>query len=105
MIDLMITAQGIVRALYTEVIPLQELGCMQIERASHVDPDASGQWRADLQPSQGPVLGPFTSRSQALSAEQTWLNEHVLFSHALTMNQNQGSLQNEESSEKVGPTI
>ena len=105
MIELLITAQGIVRALYTEAIPLQELGRLKIERASHVEPDASGRWQADLQPSQGPVLGPFTSRSQALLAEQNWLTQHVLFNPTCVTHHNQGLLHYDESAQEIGPTI
>ncbi|MES2793338.1 MAG: hypothetical protein V4719_27250 [Planctomycetota bacterium] len=79
MIELLITAQGVVRALYSETIPIRVLGRMSIERASHVEPDSSGNWWADLEPSQGPLLGPFVYRSEALQAEHDWLTQHVLF--------------------------
>lgn len=79
MIELLITPLGVIRALYTEAIPMSELGLIRIERASHVDPDTSGQWSADLAPSQGPILGPFALRSEALQAEHDWLTQHVLF--------------------------
>jgi hypothetical protein len=46
---------------------------LKITRASHVEPDAEGYWWADMGPSGGPVLGPFTSRSAALGAERGWL--------------------------------
>lgn len=84
MIELLITAQGTVRAIYTEAIPIQVLGRVQIERASHVEPDAAGNWWADLQPSHGPVLGPFDYRSAALQAEHDWLTQHVLFRSPVT---------------------
>jgi hypothetical protein len=80
LIELLITAQGVVRALYTESIPLSVLGLIRIERASYVEPDTSGQWSADLEPSQGPILGPFALRSEALQAEHDWLTQHVLLS-------------------------
>jgi hypothetical protein len=37
-----------------------------------------GRWTADLRLLLGPVLGPFDRRSEALEAEQTWLEEHWL---------------------------
>ena len=83
MIELLMTTHGIVRAVYTEVIPIQVLGQVQIQRASHVEPDAAGHWWADLSPSGGPYLGPFTYRSEALQAEHNWLTQHVLFGPTL----------------------
>ena len=76
--ELFIAASGLIRALYSEAIPIQTLGRVQIERASHVEPDASANWWADLKPRNGPLLGPFTHRSQALQAEHDWLTQHVL---------------------------
>jgi hypothetical protein len=76
--QLIIHADGSVRCLYGEAIPLGELGNLTIRRASHVEPDANGCWHADLSPVDGPMLGPFVSRSEALSAEESWLMEHRL---------------------------
>jgi hypothetical protein len=42
------------------------------------EPDASGQWLADLAPVSGPILGPFAQRSEALAAESDWLARHWL---------------------------
>jgi len=43
-------------------------------RASHVEPVKDGAgWTADMRPSGGPVLGPFTLRAEALAAERQWL--------------------------------
>ena len=49
-----------------------------VVRASHVEPlpDGSG-WTADLTPVQGPVLGPFPTRAEALAAEAAWLEEQL----------------------------
>ncbi len=71
--DLLIDGQGQVRCLYDETIPLASLGQLTIRRAAIVEPDADGSWHADLTPVGGPVLGPFSRRSQALAAEQRWL--------------------------------
>jgi hypothetical protein len=71
--ELLITPQGAVRALYAEAIDLSVLGRLAITRASRVEPDAYGHWHADLGPVGGPRLGPFALRSQALAAEQAWL--------------------------------
>ena len=71
--QLVIHVDGSVRCLYGEAIPLGELGNLTIRRASHVEPDANGQWLADLSPVAGPTLGPFATRSEALAAEEAWL--------------------------------
>ena len=76
--DLVIDPTGQVRCLYGEAIPLASLGAVSIRRASQVEPDDQGRWRADLSPVGGPVLGPFTRRSVALAAEAQWLLEHRL---------------------------
>lgn len=76
--DLLIEPDGVVRCLYGEDIDLAQLGSACIERASHVEPDAQGNWTADLSPVDGPRLGPFQCRSQALEAEIAWLNRYWL---------------------------
>jgi hypothetical protein len=76
--ELVVDAGGDVRCIYDEVLDLRELGQLQITRASHVEPDADGYWWADMEPSGGPVLGPFTSRSEALRAEREWLEDRCV---------------------------
>ena len=51
---------------------------LEIRRASHVEPDDDGRWFADLSPVEGPKLGPFALRSQALDAERVWLEANCL---------------------------
>ena len=75
---LIVDAQGVVRALYSEVIDLASLGSLSIRRASHVEPNEQGQWWADLSPVNGPKLGPFALRSAALDAERVWLETNCL---------------------------
>jgi hypothetical protein len=76
--QLLIKPDGGVRCLYDETLDLQGLGQLQIERGSHVEPDADGQWMADLSPVAGPLLGPFPNRSAALDAERDWLEAYWL---------------------------
>ena len=76
--QLVINPQGQVRCVYGETIDLAVFGPLRIVRGSHVEPDEHGQWLADLAPVNGPTLGPFSSRSQALAAERTWLVDHWL---------------------------
>ena len=75
---LVIDAQGGGHCLYSEMMELTSLGSVSIQRASHVEPDIEGKWWADLSPVGGPDLGPFTLRSEALDAEQAWLETHWL---------------------------
>ena len=69
---------GTVETLYDEALDLAQLGSLEITRASHVEPDATGHWWADLTPVAGPTLGPYRQRSQALAAEAAWLRDHRL---------------------------
>jgi hypothetical protein len=71
--ELVIRPTGQISCIYDETIDLHELGKLSIRRASHVEPTVDGQWLADLAPTCGPRLGPFATRSDALSAEQVWL--------------------------------
>jgi hypothetical protein len=74
--QLIIEPDGSIRCIYDEAIDLSTLGVVSIARASHVEPDDNGQWWADLEPVDGPVLGPFGLRSEALTAERSWLETH-----------------------------
>jgi hypothetical protein len=71
--ELVVDAGGDVRCIYDEALDLREIGRMQITRASHVEPDRDGFWWADMGPVDGPVLGPFRNRTEALGAERGWL--------------------------------
>lgn len=75
---LVINKQGLGRCIYDETIPLHQLGQIKIRRGSHVEPIARGRWIADMKPVDGPILGPFNIRSQALAAERRWLEKHWL---------------------------
>ncbi|WP_164104199.1 hypothetical protein [Candidatus Laterigemmans baculatus] len=76
--QLVITPSGSVRCIYSEQLDLHQFGRLAIERGSHVEPTGDGRWTADLSPVNGPVLGPFACRSEALDAEVRWLEEHWL---------------------------
>ena len=71
--DLVVGCNGAVKCIYGEELDLRELGKLQITRGSHVEPDSGGFWWADMGPVDGPVLGPYGSRSEALGAERAWL--------------------------------
>lgn len=76
--QILVAPDGAVRCVYDEAIDLAVLGRVVVTRASHVEPDARGQWWIDLTPVGGPILGPFAQRSVALSAEQIWLESNWL---------------------------
>ncbi len=77
-VQLLIDPSGNCRCVYSETIDIQLLGSADIQRGSHVEPTAAGKWTADLSPVNGPVLGPFANRSEALDAEVAWLLDHWL---------------------------
>ncbi|WP_040352716.1 hypothetical protein [Blastopirellula marina] len=76
--QLVIETNGSVRCLYGETIDLTPLGQLAISRGSLVEPCQDGSWFADLSPVEGPMLGPFAHRSDALAAEVGWLEQHWL---------------------------
>jgi len=76
--QLIVRPDGAVRCIYDEAIDLSALGSPTITRGSHVEPDTDGRWIADLSPVNGPQLGPFDHRSEALAAELQWLQARWL---------------------------
>ena len=80
--DLVVTSTGEVRCIYSDSISLSPLGKLSITRASHVEPNSVGQWMADLSLVDGPLLGPFELRTEALAAEVDWLRKHWLLKPA-----------------------
>ena len=71
--DLVVDTRGQARCIYDEAIDLAAMGKLSIRRASYVEPDEHGHWIADLTASEGPRLGPFALRSQAIAAEIRWV--------------------------------
>jgi hypothetical protein len=64
-----ITPVGTIHFIYQDALrPLLTAGEVTIRRASHVEPNPDGQWTADLTPMRGPVLGPYLTRADALTA-------------------------------------
>ena len=72
--QIVIKPSGVFISVYNDSLDCGEFGRPQIRRASHVEPDASGRWFADLSPVDGPKLGPFDKRSEALEAELEYVN-------------------------------
>ena len=69
---------GTAQTIYSEEIDLNELGKVKHSRASHVEPDENGEWVADLSPINGPKLGPYKLRSEAIKSEIGWLENNIL---------------------------
>lgn len=76
---IVIEPSGTMKLIYDDDLRfLLDEGIGRIERASHVEPTVDGRWQADLAPVQGPVLGPFETRKEALAAEVAWLEANRL---------------------------
>tara|TARA_R110002049_G_scaffold4601_5_gene32455 strand:+ start:641228 stop:641494 length:267 start_codon:yes stop_codon:yes gene_type:complete len=77
-VELVVSTDGTTRSIYDERFDMRLMGRIEIFRASHVEPTPSGDWLADLAPVDGPQLGPFENRSEALAAEVAWLKQNWL---------------------------
>lgn len=77
-IELVVDQSGTGHCIYSDGFDLAGLGEIRVSRASHVEPDSQGHWWADLGPVNGPKLGPFRRRSDALESEVTWLRRQWL---------------------------
>lgn len=73
--ELIIDVDGTARFIYSDDLAAltKDLGGAVIRRASHVEPTTDGRWTADMAPVGGPVLGPYTTRAEALGREVEWL--------------------------------
>ena len=73
-LTLNILPTGTVESIWSDdLVELAEQGEAVIRRVSHVEPTATGLWEADMSPVDGPILGPFRTRQEALDAEILWL--------------------------------
>jgi len=89
-----IEKDGKATALYQELVDLSCLGPAQVRRASHIECKEPlprwalrqrhrlrhirvGQFYADMRLSGGPVLGPFSHYSTAVTAELAWLRTRL----------------------------
>jgi hypothetical protein len=74
-LNLLVRPEGSVWCIYGEAVDLHALGNPDIQRASSVEPDSEGRWWSKIV--NGPTLGPFTKRSDALTAEIDWLQKQM----------------------------
>lgn len=73
-----VAPDGTITTIYDDALAeLFDQGVVTIRRASHVEPDPTGGWIADMAPSGGGVLGPFHLRQEALDAEREWLERKL----------------------------
>ncbi len=81
-VEIVVGADGTVRHIHSDAATAitKEVGAVTITRASHVEPDADGNWWADLAPVGGPKLGPYPpdARDRALADEVAWLRAKFL---------------------------
>lgn len=74
-----IAPDGTVRFIYDDTLkPVLEAGVSTIQRASFLIQQTDGQWLANLEPVNGPILGPFPTRELAIEGEQDWINTNWL---------------------------
>ena len=75
---LIVEGNGSFRFIYDDALMelTGDIGEFQVKRASHVEPKQCADktvWYADMSPVDGPTLGPFYTRAEALEAERSWL--------------------------------
>jgi hypothetical protein len=74
-----VEVDGRIKFIYDDSVAevMQEVGTLEVKRASHVEFDNSdGFWWADMSPVGGPRMGPFNLRHTALEVERVWLEEN-----------------------------
>ncbi len=72
---ILIDTHGKARAIYSDALApiMRAVGKPRTERVSDVEPLRDGRWEADLSRVLGPILGPYSTRQEALDAEVAWL--------------------------------
>ena len=70
--DLLIAPDGAIRCISAEEIDLSSFGKLAIQRASHVESTASGDWTVDLSPVGGPVLGEIEDAHNFAGMRAAW---------------------------------
>jgi len=72
--QLVVKPTGILIGIYDDSLDYGKFGKHRIRRVSYVEPDEQGRWFADMTLSEGPILGPFDKRHEAITAELEFLN-------------------------------
>jgi hypothetical protein len=76
---LTIDGGGVVTAVWDDALAgLVELAeTVECWRASHIEMRPDGLWQVDFLPVNGPILGGYRLRADALTAEREWLARHL----------------------------
>lgn len=82
MADILVRTDGTIQFVHSdELVPLLQYGATHgktdIQRVSHVESPDGLKWAADMSPVDGPTLGPFDLRGDALNAERVWLRDNL----------------------------
>lgn len=72
--NLIVKPGGVIITIYSDAFEYKNLGEPHIRRVSKVEPTQSGLWIADLSLVDGPILGPFEKRCDAIDAELEYVN-------------------------------
>jgi hypothetical protein len=75
--NIVIRVDGGIEYVYHDTLQfLEEIGPATTRRVSDVEP--SSGWTADMGRVNGPLLGPFKTRTEALEKESQWLQKYYL---------------------------
>lgn len=77
-VEIVVLPDGSLQMIHDDDVSAQVFDASEatVRRASHVEPECMA-WIADLSPVDGPLLGPFPTRREALEAEVAWLRERL----------------------------
>lgn len=79
MSHIVVEPSGTIKLIYEDDLRgLLTNGKAEIKRVSHVEPTIDGRWEADLSPINGPILGPYDTRKEALESEVNYLIANIL---------------------------
>ena len=100
-VRVLVNEDGVVVYIATDAFKVEHAGAREVQRAAHVEPFdelsemaksvylennctkiahriTCDDWFVDLTLLKGPVLGPYTTRKEALQVEAGWLATHVI---------------------------
>ena len=72
--QIIVKPTGVFISVYDDAFDYGDFCKPQIRRVSQIEPDDSGGWIADLSPINGPKLGSFDKRNEAIEAELEYVN-------------------------------
>ncbi len=69
---------GRIQYIYNEDLNINNIGKVDIKRASRVEPDKDGKWYVDLSLIGGKKINGFNKRSEAIKYEIDWIEKNIL---------------------------